>query len=138
MDPYTEAHLFVAAIRLLRYRKQSPPAIEDVCSSLELSVESGLATCRRLEKLGIIQISEDPFSIKVSIGDHLAIEKLPRETQEEDGITKELEQFMEKRKDMDRKVEAIQADLQRKKQNLQDDFEARLRKEMEKMQKDGS
>jgi hypothetical protein len=36
---------------------------------------------------------------------------------------------------MDKKVETIQADLEKKKQSLQSDFEARLRKEMEKMQK---
>lgn len=138
MDPYNEAHLFVAALRLLQHQKQSPPTIEDVSSSLELSVEAGLATCRKLEKLGIIQISEDPFTIKVSIDNHLEIEKLPKELQQEDSLSKEVEQFMEKKKETDRKVETIQADLQKKKQNLQDDFEARLRKEIEKMQKGGS
>ena len=135
MDPYNEAHLFVAAIRLLQHQKQSPPAIEDVCSALDISVEAGLATCRKLEKLDIIQISEDPFSIKLSVGNYLEIEQLPREQQEEDSLSQELEQFMEKKKNMDREVETIQADLQKKKQNLQSDFEARLRQEMEKMPK---
>jgi hypothetical protein len=76
MDPYNEAHLFIAAIRIVLYQKQSPPTIDEVCSTLNISVEAGLATCRSLEKLGIIDISEDPFSIKLAIANHLEIEKL--------------------------------------------------------------
>lgn len=135
MDPYREAHLFVATIRVLQYQKQSPPAIEDICEMLKLSTEAGLATCRRLEKQAIVTISEDPFSIKLSIDDHLAIENLPKQEEAADALSKDLEEFMAKKQDMDKKVEAIQADLQKKKQNLQSDFEARLRKEMDKMQK---
>lgn len=135
MDPYREAHLFVATIRVLHYQKQSPPAIEDICEMLNLSTEAGLATCRKLEKQAIVTISEDPFSIKLSIDDHLAIEKLPKQEEAADALSKDLEKFMAKKQDMDKKVAAIQADLQKKKQNLQSDFEARLRKEMDKMQK---
>ena len=136
MDPYTEAHLFVAAIRLLQYKKQSPPAIEEVCEHLNVSVEAGLAVCRKLQKLSIVTISEDPFSIKLGIDDHLEIEKLPRDQEERDSLSKDLEKFMAKKKDMDKKVEAIQADLQKKKQDLHSDIETKLRQEMNKMKKD--
>lgn len=136
MDPYSEAHLFVAAIRVLQYKKQSPPSIEDICEMLEMSTEAGLATCRKLEKNTIVTISEDPFSIKLSVDDHLVIENLPRQEEATDALSKDLEDFMAKKKDMDKEVEAIQANLKKKKQDLQSDFEARLRKEMEKMQKE--
>ncbi|MGI9536080.1 MAG: hypothetical protein ACR2PB_03355, partial [Desulfocapsaceae bacterium] len=94
-----------------------------------------LAVCRKLEKLSIVTISEDPFSILVGIGDHLEIEKLPKEQDEGNSISKDLEKFMAKKKDMDKKVEAIQAGLQKKKQDLHSDIEARLRQEMDKMNK---
>ena len=136
MDPYTEAHLYVAAIRLLHYQKKSPPTIEDVCTTLEVSVEAGLAVCRKLAKREIVAISEDPFSIKLGIGNHLEIEKLPRDQNDEDNLSKDLEKFMAKKKDMDKKVEAIQADLQKKKQDLHSDIEAKLRQEMGKIKKD--
>lgn len=136
MDPYHEAHLFVAAIRILYHKKHSPPTIEEVCSTLGVSVESGLATCRKLDKRNIIELSEDPFSIKLGIADHLEIEKLPRETKKEDGLSRELESFMAKKKDMDKKVEEIQADLKKKRQDLHGGIEEKLRKEMEKMKKD--
>jgi len=136
MDPYNEAHLFVAAMRILHHQKQSPPTIEELCSFLAISVESGLLTGRSLKKLGIIEISEDPFSIKLSIDDHLGIEKLERETKSEDSLSSELEAFMSKKKDMDKKVEAIQADLKQKRQEMHGGIEEKLRKEMQKMQKD--
>jgi hypothetical protein len=135
MDPYTEAHLFVAAIRLLHYQKHSPPTIEEVCEILNVSVEAGLAVCRKLQKLSIVTISEDPFSIKLGIDDHLEIEKLPREQKDGDSLSKDLEKFMAKKEDMDKKVEAIQAGLQKKKQDLHSDIEAKLREELNKMKK---
>ena len=136
MDPYTEAHLFVAAIRLYHHQKKSPPSIEDICKRLDVSVEAGLAICRKLEKHSIVTISEDPFSILVGIGDHLEIEKLPREQDEGDSLSKDLENFMAKKKDMDKEVEAIQAGLQKKRQDLHSDIEARLRQEMNKIKKE--
>jgi hypothetical protein len=135
MDPYTEAHLFVAAIRLLHYQKQSPPAIEEICETLNVSVEAALAVCRKLQKHSIVTISEDPFSIKLGIDNHLEIENLPREQEDGDSLSKDLEQFLAKKKDMDKKVEKIQAGLQKKKQDLHSDIEARLRQEMDKMKK---
>ena len=135
MDPYSEAHLFVAAIRVLQFRNQSPPAVEELCGELGISLEAGLAIGRKLEKLSIVTISEDPFTIKFGIANHLEIEKLPRQKKAEDGLSRDLEKFLAKKKDMDKKVEAMQADLKKKKQDLQSDFEARLRQEMSKAQK---
>ena len=135
MDPYTEAHTFVAAVRLLHYQKKSPPTIEEICKSLNVSIEAGLAVCRKLEKLSIITVSEDPFSILVGIGDHLEIEKLPKEQDKGDSLSKDLEAFMAKKKDMDKKVEAIQADLKKKREDLHSNLETRLRQEMNKMKK---
>ena len=136
MDPYTEAHLFVAAIRLLQHQKKTPPAIEDVCKTLNVSIEAGLAVCRKLQKSSIVTMSEDPFSIKLGVDNHLEIENLPKEQKDGDSLNDDLEKFMAKKQDMDKKVEAIQAGLQKKKQDLHSDIEARLRKEMDKMKKD--
>ena len=135
MDPYTEAHLFAAAIRLLHYQKKSPPTIEEVCAALDMSVEAGLSVCRKLQKRSIVAISEDPFSIKLGIDNHLEIENLPRQQEDRDNLSKDLEKFMAKKKDMDKKVEAIKAGLQKKKQDLHSDIEARLREELNKMKK---
>jgi len=130
MSPYDEAHLFVAAIRVRQHQKQSAPPIEDVCSLLNISEESGHAICRKLEKLGIIEIFEDPFGIKLSVTNHLELEKLPKKDKAENSLAKELEQFMAKKKDMDKKVESIQAKLEAKKKSMFSDIEAQLKKKM--------
>ncbi len=135
MDHYSEAHLYIAAVRVMQHLKHGAPAIEDVCSLLNVSVESGLAVYRRLQRDAIVQLIDDPFTIKVQVGDHLAIEKLPRQEQKEDLLSKELEQFMAKKKEMDKKVETIQAEMTKKRQDLFSDMEAKLKKQMENLKK---
>ncbi|THB76565.1 MAG: hypothetical protein D6B25_09560 [Desulfobulbaceae bacterium] len=132
MDQYTEAHLIVAAIRLLRHKSGQVPSVEDLCGMLDISVESGLATFRRLETQGVLTIMEDPFSARVSISDHLKIEELPKEEQSENTLAKELEEFQSKKRDMDAKVEAIQAELAQKRQSMFSDIEKKFQEEMQK------
>ena len=110
MDPHTEAHLFVGAIRVLHHQKKNSPAIEDLCTLLDISVELGNTVCRRLEKAGIIEIIEDPFANRLAIADYVKIEELPRQQEERDSLAREVEQFMAKKQDMDKKVQDIQAE----------------------------
>ncbi|PIE64212.1 MAG: hypothetical protein CSA26_09435 [Desulfobacterales bacterium] len=133
MSPYDEAHLYVAAIRVVFHKKQVPPTIEDICELLAVSVEEGLSVCRRLAGAEMIAIAEDPFSIKLSIGDHLKIEKLPKDEAKEDALAREIEQFMNKKQDFDKKVDTIKADLERKRQRMHNDIEQRLQQEMKRM-----
>ncbi len=135
MDPYSEAHLFVAAIRLLHHQSGCPPKIEDVCAMLGFSVELGHTLCRRLAKRGILETFEDPFSIKLAVANHLEIENLPRKVTEENSLAKELEKFQSERKSVDQKVAALQAEMAKKKQDLFADIEAKFKKEMEKQKK---
>jgi len=130
MDQYTEAHLFVAAIRILEHRHNSPPSLDDVCNLLNISVELGNATRRSLAAKGIVQSLEDPFGVKLAIGNHLAIEKLPQKSASEDSLAKELAEFQAKKKNSDEKVAAIQAELAKKKKDMFADLEARLKKEI--------
>ena len=52
---YESAHLFVAAVRLLAHKDQSPPDIDQVCDMLNLSQERGGFICRRLEDIGAVE-----------------------------------------------------------------------------------
>lgn len=130
MNPYDEAHLFVAAIRLLQHQKSCSPQIEDICQLLDISVEAGLSQSRKLEKADIVEIYEDPFSLKISVANHLEIEKLPRETKTENTLAKELEQFMSKKKDLDKKVESIQAEIEAKKKDMFKNIEEQFKKKI--------
>jgi hypothetical protein len=135
MDPYTEAHLFVAAIRVLHHQGGCPPNIEDVCAMLGLSVELGHTVCRRLAKRGILETFEDPFSMKLAVANHLEIESLPKKVTEENSLARELEKFQSERKSVEQKVAAMQAEIAKKKQDLFADIEAKFKKEMEKQKR---
>lgn len=130
IEPYDEAHLFVAAVRILFYQKGAPPSVDDVCRMLSWSLERGHALCRRLAAPGIIETVEDSFSIKLFVADHGKIEEIPR-GQDAPGLAREIENFQKNRQDMTGRVEGLQAELSRKKQDL---F-AELEKKMKEMQK---
>lgn len=130
MDAYTEAHLFIAAMRLLQHKSGTQPAIDDICTMLGISTEQGLATGRKLADKGIVEKMQDPFSVRFAITDHTRIEDLPRDTTEETGLSQELEQFMARKKQDEKKIETIQAELDRKKQSLFESIEQKLKKEM--------
>jgi len=130
MDPYSEAHVFVAAVRVAQHNSKSAAAIDEVCTLLDMSAEAGLSVCRKLEKRGIVKIMEDPFSLRVSVDDHQAIENLPKEQEQEDALARELQAFQAKKQDMDKKVESIQAELARKRESMFSDIEKKLKTEL--------
>ena len=135
MDAYSEAHLFVAAIRVLQHQGGCPPKIEDVCAMLRLSVELGHSVCRKLQIRGIVEVFEDPFSIKLAVANHLEVETLPKKVVEENSLAKELEKFQSEKKNIEQKAAAIQAEMAKKRQDLFADIEAKFKKEMDKQKK---
>lgn len=130
MDSYTEAHLFVAAVRILYHQKQTQPSIEDLCAMLNMSVEHGLAVSRKLEDLGITETFTDPFSVRIGIDNHLLIEEIPKAVKDESSISDDLAQFMAKKKKEDKKIETIQAELDKKKKSMFSDIEEKLKQQI--------
>ena len=135
IDEYTEAHIFVAAIRVLQHQGGCPPDLADVCKMLHVSEEVGHTLCRKLVKRGIIETFDDPFTVKLAVANHLDIETLPKKVAEENNLAKELAKFQSEKKNVDQKVAAIQAELAKKKQDIFADIEAKFKKEMEKQKK---
>ncbi len=127
-SPYEEAHLFVAAIRVLADRHGRPPTVEAVCEFLDRTLEWGRLLCRRLADRGIIEPVDDPFTTTLFIADHLKIEQLERQAAES-GLARELERFQRERKDVAAKVDAIAAERDRKKRDLFAELDRRLRGE---------
>ncbi len=127
---YDDAHLFVAAIRVLFHQKKAPPTVEEVCEMLGHSTEWGLLLCRRLEERRILDQVDDPFSSKLFIADHLAIEDLPRQ-QEKSALDRELERFRREKQDIEDKISAIQEELDKKKNDLFAELEKKLREQGE-------
>ncbi len=132
MDTYSEAHLFVAAIRVLEHRQKRPPMIEDVSEMIGISSEEGHALCRKMQKIGAVVIIEAPYSLKLTVADHLQLETLARVQPQQTTLAKELEEFQAKKKNADRKTADIYTELEKKKREMLSDIEEKFKKEMNK------
>ncbi len=135
MDTYNEAHLFVAAIRILSHQKGLPPSVEDVCAMLGVSDEAGHRICRDLQKRKIIETMVDPYSIKLSVADHLELEKISREEDRHNNLSRELEKFLQEKRKKEKSAVEIQTEMDKKKRDMLADIEAKFKKEMEKFKK---
>ena len=132
-DPYSQAHLVVAAIRVLEHRQSAPPSIEEVCRTLEYTLEQGYMICRKLKELDIIDIVEGNFGTRLSVKNHLAIEEIPRGIQESH-LDKELKAFQTTRKERTKEMEvqSFKAKQEEKKKALFAEIEKKLKGNLEK------
>jgi hypothetical protein len=130
-DLYSEAHLFVAAVRVLTHqKKKAPPSLAEICQTLFFSEEWGAMMCRDLKRLGVIDTVEDSYQTRVYVADHSKLEEIPRHEKEAaSGFDKELAEYQKKRQDLTSKAEAIQSELARKKKDLFADLENKLKKQ---------
>jgi DNA-binding Lrp family transcriptional regulator len=76
---YGQAHLFVAAIRILEHSKGRSPSLKEIAETLNLSQEETARISRRLDDAGIIRTAISGTEERFYIKDHLLIENIPRE-----------------------------------------------------------
>jgi hypothetical protein len=120
----------VAAARILCHSDPKPPRPEDIAELLGLPADFVRNLVVALGGLGILSVMENPFEMRVEIGDHTLLENLPRGS-ETPSIKDELETFIQRKK---REVEETEKmlsldEIEKKKQEKI----ARLEDEMKKM-----
>jgi hypothetical protein len=71
-----QAHLVVAAVRVLSHRETRPPSVDEVAALLALAPESTNVAIRELVEMGILREVVDAHSARYEIGDYLQIEEL--------------------------------------------------------------
>jgi hypothetical protein len=130
-DFYSQAHLFVAAIRVYEHVNSHPPTLEDLCRTINFSVEQGNLICRRLEDMDIIEAVEGSYGVRLFVRSHQKIEDIPRGVQESK-LEEELKKFRDNQKAISHKIESFQAQQQQKKKDLFAEMEKKLKKELEK------
>jgi hypothetical protein len=130
-DLYSNAHLVVAAIRVLEHQKTIPPSIDEICQTLSFSPERGNLICRKLHEIGIIDVVEGVYGTRLFIKNHLLIEEIPKGTRES-GLEKELKKFKETKKDYTQKIESLQAEQAEKRKSLFSEIEKKLKKGLDK------
>jgi hypothetical protein len=99
-----QAHLIVAAVRVLTHKTGRPASIEEIAELLGWSVELAGHLVRALEARQIVRTIRSPFDVRVEVDDHRGIEALPLEDRGP-GLQDEVEKFHEQFK---KKQEALQ------------------------------
>ena len=133
-DFYSNAHLFVAAIRVCEHRISASPSLEDVCKTLSFSLEKGNLICRKLKEMDIIDMVEGSFGDRLFIRNHLKLEDIPR-GEEESKLEEELKKFQDAQKAFSQKIESFQTQQTQKKKNLFAEMEKKLKAELDKKSK---
>ena len=130
---YTNAHTFVAGIRVCENRDRAQPSIEDVCQLLDFSLEQGNFICKKLIDFGVIEMIEGAFGTRLFIKDHLKMEEIPNK-EEASNLEEEVKKFQDSKKEFTQKIESIQAAQAEKKKNLFADVEKKFKEQIEKKQ----
>ena len=107
-DFYSDAHLVVAAIRVLTHQNSTPPSMDQVCRIISFSLEQGNFICKKLKEIGIVDVVEGGFGTRLFIKNHLKIEEIPR-GKKEDKLGDALKEFQNSKKDFTREVESCEA-----------------------------
>lgn len=102
----TQAHIMVAAIRVLQHQAQRPPSVEEIATLLDLSKEYVGHLMRALDAEGIIQTIQSPFDQRFEVLDHLKIEGLPKEDQGP-GFKDEVDAFHEEFEKKQKKLQNL-------------------------------
>lgn len=130
-DFYSNAHLVVAAIRVLTHQNSAPPSMDQVCKIISFSLEQGNFTCKKLKDIGIVDVVEGAFGTRLFIKNHLKIEEIPR-GKKEDKLGEALKEFQNSKKDFTRELEFFQAKQAKKQRDLFAELEKKLKKESDK------
>ncbi len=125
---YDDAHLLVAAVRVLAHRAGRPPTVEEMADSIGLSREVAFHLVRRLAALGAVQLVETPFEARLLVADHTRLETLPR-GEAAPPIASEFDTFRErneeKQKEFDRLFEG--GSVEKKKQERVSSLEKKFK-----------
>jgi hypothetical protein len=131
LDYYSNAHLAVAAIRVLEYQNGRPPSLEEMCEMLSMSLEQGHLLCNRLNDMGVVKTVDGSYGLRLFVLDHLKLEDIPQGSSGDD-LGAAVKQFQESRKQITEKIESIKADQAEKRKNLFAELESKLKKDLGK------
>ena len=131
-----DGHALVAAVRVLQYRIKRPPTLEEIAELLGSTVEVTNHRLRALQRLGIVNIVENPFEAHVSVRDHLGLEKLPAEVSEA-GLSDAVQDFKKRQAEKaDQMLRVFEkTDPEQERQERQDRMEDGLKKFQPKKKK---
>ena len=126
-DFYSNAHLVVAAIRIHTHQNSTPPSMDQVCGIISFTLEQGNFICKKLKEIGVVDVVEGGFGIRLFIKNHLKIEEIPK-AKKKDTLEESLKAFQNSKKDFTQKIESFQAKQAKKQRDLFAELEEKLKK----------
>lgn len=130
-DFYTEAHLFVAAVRISEHLHSKPPSLEDICHTLRFSSEQAGFIARRLEQVGVLEAVQGSYGARFFIADHRKLEEIPR-GELGSRLEEEVKKFQDAQKSFSKKIESLKAEQAGKQKSRFAEMEKKLKEELEK------
>jgi hypothetical protein len=118
VSPRAQAHLLVAAVRILAHKTGRPPAVEELADLLGWSREFCGHLCRGLEAQGILMALKSPFDVRFEVGDHTQIETLPIDESGpklKDEVEAFHEQFKKRQEDLQNLFDSGETEARKKK-----------------------
>ena len=79
----SDGHLLIAAVRVILHQTGIPPRPEEVAELLKWGNEKTYVIVRGLVGRDILRMHEMPFEVRLEIADHLQLEDLPVEEDQE-------------------------------------------------------
>ena len=128
-NPYREAHLIAAAVRILEFLHKGPPSIDQVASLLSISTEEANHASRKLESLGIIETIEKSGETRLFIGDHHLIEKLPDKA-EKTRLSEDLEKFYKTKQAERKTLDELRSMQEEKRKKINERIEQQLKSQL--------
>jgi DNA-directed RNA polymerase specialized sigma subunit len=133
MSLYDEAHVIVAAVRVLEFRKSASPSLKEISDILGMNIDRVTRISNDIKAMGIVDMVDGPFeSINLIVTDHQKIEEISREVKEikmEDEIRK----FQEKSKNAyEDKVKAFTMESKKKEKALFEALQKKFKDEVNK------
>jgi hypothetical protein len=95
---------------------------------LKFSKEQSHLICRKLEEINAIEVLEGAFGNRLVIKDHLNLEDIPKDISESK-LDEELKKFKSNKKDIEKRVESIKSEQNKKQKQLFADLEKQLKKD---------
>lgn len=122
-----DAHLILAAIRVLGHRHQRSPRPEEVAELLEWPEATVRLVAVRLQDLGAVTLVESAFETHLEIRDHRLVDDL--EEEEPEALAADLAAFDRRKQDESDKMARLFDDgtFQKERQSRLDRMDAELR-----------
>ncbi len=130
-DPYRDAHLIVAAIRVLNHLESSPPTYEQIAELLKITTEEIIFICRECSEMGIIEIVEAAGQERLFIKNHTKIETIPK-AGHKSRLDSEIEAFLKKKEAASEKFMELKGKQEARKKETVEKIDSLLKEALAK------